>query len=348
MSIWWHNWADETQDNIASLAKIKIKLSTIVILLASVNPSMNLPAMAVTATATSADTAIASESMTQPRLTDNTTDTQTNINAINTSKPLNTSNQVVRQQLQHIITSEDYATSKKRQHWQLKSKENSKNNEDSWLVKLLKFLFDWDTDSDNWLDISKLQLLATIIKTLLIAALVLFIVWIIHHAQKNGWLNTVLPKRYHKTSVSTQSAASQSYLGDLPSHQQLGINVQRLLAAGQISDAASLLYRGSLRWLADNHLLSVAPATTELQCIEQLHHINRQLSQNTHQAATQHYINQIIAHWIQVAYDTPYLLAHSEQLSLQLNNLADEWLSMLPLSVSASTRLKTARIKEER
>ncbi|WP_227430331.1 hypothetical protein [Psychrobacter sp. I-STPA6b] len=241
--------------------------------------------------------------------------------------------QSVRQQLQEIITSDDYATSKKYKTWQRKQKPEEIDTEDSWLVKLLKSLFE-HTDS------SHLQLMAAIIKTLLIAALILLIVWIIYHAQKNGWFNAVLPKQLHTASVSKKKNISlQQQLGELPPHQHLGIEAQRLLEAGQLEDAASILYRGSLRWLADNHLLAIVPATTERQCIKQLRQINQSIQHKNVTTETTHYINQVIQCWMQVAYDTPYLLIHSDQLGLQLKGLADEWLSMLPLSTSQTVSI---------
>lgn len=307
--------------------------------------SMTLPAVAVTT-----HVADAQAEPTALEVTESTTiheSTNQPITNTDQAQQPNTQNQAVRLQLQQIITSEDYATSKQHKTWQRKSKETTPEDlEDSWLVKILKFLFDRESDSDSWFDFIDLQVLAAIIKTLLIIALLFFIAWIIRHAQKNGWLNTVLPKKLQKAVVSKTTPTSQQQLGDLPAHGQIAVAAQQFIDAGQLSQAASLLYRGSLRWLADNQLIVVVPATTELQCIKQLQYINSQLNQNINSNITstaQSYINQIIEHWIQIAYDpssmsTPmYDEQLNAKLSSQLSKLADEWLTKLPASFPKNT-----------
>ena len=254
-----------------------------------------------------------------------------------------------RQQLQKVITSDVYATSKTRKQWQRKPKDQKVqiDHKNSWLGRLIEYLLDFLPN--GFLSVYQLRMLATTIKILLIAALVVLILWIARHAQKTGWLNMVLPRGLRSASVSTQKASrSQQQLGELPEHQQIGVSAQRLLADGKLADAASILYRGSLRWLADNHLLVIAPATTELQCIKQIQTINRHNGSSfkaatnlpisySINAATKDYINQIIQNWMQVAYDAPYIEANAATLNLRLNELAAKWLSVLPTTTSTTT-----------
>ena len=320
--------------NRVALRKIQSKTVAALIL------AISLPAVAVTNSEnTAAETAINTDVL----------EVSTEISQPQAPEQVEMRSTAVRQQLQQVITSEDYATSKSYKQWQRKQTE-SKLDKNSWIVKLLKFLFDWDLNSDDWFDLSYLQIIAIIIKTILIAALLLLIVWIIRHAQKNRWLTVTTAKKHHKPSVSIKNLNEQLSLADIPTHQQLGITARQLIQQGQLGKAASMLYRGSLRWLANNQLINVAPATTEMQCLDQLQQINHQFEQSMKQnsgnksfqqnitVSAQNFINQIIQSWMLVAYDTASMHTDYEALSLQLSKLADEWLSMLPETTSTANR----------
>ena len=129
----------------------------------------------------------------------------------------------------------------------------------------------------------------------------------------------------------------------LPAHEQIPAAVATHLQQGELTAAASILYRGSLRWLMMSQQLTIAPAMTEKQCLAQIDQLN--------ESAQHHYISGIIQLWVQAAYDSP---CHSNALSSfssklpdnahnganlaeQIREAATRWLHELPTSQKIST-----------
>ncbi|WP_131668933.1 hypothetical protein [Psychrobacter pygoscelis] len=245
----------------------------------------------------------------------------------------------IRQDLVTLITSDDYATAKEVKKWQRipQSKDSSKLNL-TWLEKLLRFLLGSSADTDTWTAI-----LSLILKTLLVVALIAFIVWVARRAgYLSGLVNPLQRVKSHRSQVEAYSAdaLSQSWT-QLPDHDAIPHTVQELLEQKQLAAAASVMYRGAMRWLALSQDLYIAPATTELQCIEQIKAFSQQslLGQSSQEYL---YISEIIKLWVQAAYDKQKNDAQRTSLQLKLRHSAERWTSELPLNGSRSKLAKRA------
>lgn len=261
-----------------------------------------------------AQTAIAAEAITTPADASTTSLSVENNNAI-------------RQDLARIITSEDYANSEEITSWELIEKPDSECNDDlSWLESLL-INNDFGNNRDT------VAAFSLLLKVLLIGALIAFIIWVLRRAgYLVGWAERINKHTGRRSSSQLHQQAGQHQgWEELPSHEKIPDLVKQYLIEGKITQAASVLYRGSLRWLVVSEHLPIAAANTEQQCLAQI----QQLAQFEH-SKPHVFIREIIRLWVQTAYDEHQLAQHSEQLSQQLQSEANLWLSNLPLISTAN------------
>lgn len=265
-----------------------------------------------------AQTAIAAEAITTPADASTTSISVENNNAI-------------RQDLARIITSEDYANSEEITSWEPIEKPDKSEADLDWLEEFLESIFGASNDTE-----SSMALFSMLLKFLLVATLIAFIVWVLRRAgYLVGWAERINKHTGRRSSSQLHQQAGQHQgWEELPSHEQIPDLVKQYLIEGKITQAASVLYRGSLRWLVVSEHLPIAAANTEQQCLGQI----QQLAQFEY-SKPHVFISEIIRLWVQTAYDEQQLVQHFEQLSQQLQSGADLWLSNLPsiAAVNADT-----------
>lgn len=243
-------------------------------------------------------------------------------------------NTAIRQELAYIVTSEAYATAKEVTHWQPIEKNDEDNEVDlGWLEKLLKYLLGNNADSQSLLTFSML------LKALFIGALIWFVIWVMRRAgYLSGWVSRIKNNTGRKSTVHRDSTDYQQHgWGQLPAHEQIPTVVEQCLAEGKITQAASIFYRGSLRWLVQTQQLSIAIATTENQCLAQIQRLAQFNNSKPHA-----YISQIISLWVKIAYDKQQRVQNHEQLIRQLQGNADNWLQQLPLLSNSNIHLNNS------
>ena len=254
------------------------------------------------------------------------------------TKPINDNNPsssaAIRQELQAIITSADYAESKEVKSWQpIEKPASPKEQELSWLGKLLKWLFGSQGDSGT------AAFLSLLLKALLVMALLAFIVWVAKRAgYLQGWVGTIksrVARSSHIEAYSPESLAQRWQA--LPAHEQIPAAVAEHLQQGELTTAASILYRGSLRWLMQTQQITIAPAMTEKQCLAQIHQLT--------DSGQPTYIRTVIQLWVQAAYDSAADAVtdsqHSTMLATQIREVSDHWLVELPTLKGRQTASKT-------
>ncbi|WP_201584606.1 hypothetical protein [Psychrobacter jeotgali] len=245
----------------------------------------------------------------------------------------------VRQDLSRIVTSDVYANIDEIKSWEAIEKPKESSADVTWLRELLKFIFGDGFNTDGFINVFSLLL-----KVLLVATLIGFIIWVLRRAgYLAGWVNPLRANSKRRTSIDSNVASySEQGWEQLPDHEQLPKRVKQLLAEDKLTQAASLLYRGSLRWLATTQQLTINVAATEKQCLAQIeqlaqiedlavptgHSNHSNSSVNANSAIN--YVSQIISLWIQSAYDKRTRAQHAEQLSAQLGEKAGIWLEYLP------------------
>ena len=254
----------------------------------------------------------------------------------------------IRQELVEIITSGDYAESKTRKSWQaIEKPARPKEHESSWWVKLIQWLFGSQAESGT------AAIFSLLLKGLLVLALIVFIVWVVRRAgYLQGWAGK-MPSRLSRSSRMepyNPESLSQRWQA-LPAHEQIPAVVAAQLQQGELTTAASILYRGSLRWLMRSQQLTIAPAMTEKQCLAQIKQLN--------ESGQYHYISGIIQLWVQAAYDSTAALPasptaastdttatsanHRTNLAAKLSAVTSHWLAELrpfePISASTERHL---------
>lgn len=263
-----------------------------------------------------------------------------------------TTAQQTRQELVTVITDEDYASSKSVKRWQRIDKHSEDSMDLSWLAKLLRYLFGDDKEVQSTID-----LIALLVKWLLIGALIAFILWILSRAgYLAGWINRVKIRQSHYSRIESYSDMPlPQHWETLPEHDQIPSVVLALLGNHQLTEALSVMYRGSLRWLVHSQNLMILPATTEGQCLAQIEQLeqwgNFNGANSTQAPQTYSYISQIIALWIRAAYDTQFAIhppkttrdnPHTsnnpdfDQLRVEAEQLIDCWHSQLPAKAQRS------------
>ena len=249
-----------------------------------------------------------------------------------------TTNHEARQQLSRIVTSDDYASKQSVESWQaIEEAKDKKEANTSWLEDFLESIFgDSSDDSDDTSDFdadSVLNILSILLKALFIIALVAFIMWVLNRAgYAPGWVNRINP--FNKMRNMTQNHAPNAKNQDwekLPLHEDIPTKVRDYIAQDNATLAASLLYRGSLRWLARTQQLSIIAADTEAQCLAQIHHLERLETSQPHA-----YIVNIIEVWMQIAYDEKQRSSNNKALNQKLKDMADDWLATLSHSRTAN------------
>lgn len=252
---------------------------------------------------------------------DNITEQHTGTKPVNGNNP--SSSTAIRQELQAIITSADYAESKEVKSWQPIDKPASpKEQELSWLGKLLKWLFGSQADSGT------AAFLSLLLKALLVLALLAFIVWVAKRAgYLQGWVGTIKSRVARSSRIEAYNPESLAQRWQaLPAHEQIPAAVAEHLQQGELTTAASILYRGSLRWLMQTQQITIAPAMTEKQCLAQI----QQLTDSGQPT----YIRTVIQLWVQAAYDSAADAVtdsqHSAMLATQIREVSDHWLVELP------------------
>ena len=279
-------------------------------------------ALMTISTASLAQTAIEAETVTTPVVTTDMVEAITPADAGTTSISVENNN-AIRQDLARIITSEDYANSEQITSWEPIEKPDKSEADLDWLENFLESIFGASNDTE-----SSVALFSMLLKFLLVAALIAFIVWVMRRAgYLVGWAERINKHTGRRSSSHLHQQAGYQDQGweHLPSHEQIPDLVKQYLIEGKITQAASVLYRGSLRWLVVSEHLPIAAANTEQQCLAQI----QQLAQFEY-SKPHVFISQIIRLWVQTAYDEQQLAQYSEQLSQQLQSGADLWLSNLP------------------
>ena len=252
--------------------------------------------------------------------------------------------QQVRDELVQIMISEDYSKANEVQRWQRIPKDKKKNNADlTWLEKVLRWIFDNNSDTETE---SSLAILSFIFKLLLVAALIAFIIWVIRRAgYLSGWINQVKIRSKRQSHVEnyTPQALPQSW-EQLPEHAQIPKVVIELLDEGQLTKAASMMYRGSLRWLVRVDNVDIVPATTEKQCLQQIQRLKGlDIKTSLDRAANPYgYISKIIQLWIVVAYDNQKSEETTAGIQAQLRQLIESWTTELSSSASANSISKAS------
>ena len=254
-----------------------------------------------------------------------------------------TTNHEARQQLSRIVTSDDYASKQSVESWQaIEEAKDKKEADTSWLEDFLEsigILSDSSDDTDDTDDTSDfdadsvLNILSILLKALFIIALVAFIMWVLNRAgYAPGWINRINP--FNKMRNMTQNHAPNAKNQDweqLPLHEDIPTKVRDYIEQNNATLAASLLYRGSLRWLARTQQLSIIAADTEAQCLAQIHHLERLETSQPHA-----YIVNIIEVWMQIAYDEKQRSSNNKALNQELKDIADDWLATLSHSRTAN------------
>lgn len=241
----------------------------------------------------------------------------------------------IRQDLARIITSEDYASAQEITTWQAIEKPDNDNVDMGWLETLLEAMFGSSDGAQ-----STIALFSLLLKALVIGALIAFIVWVLRRAgYLAGWAERISKHTGRRSTTIKQANYQQQGWEQLPAHEQIPTRVKQYLADGEIIQAASILYRGSLRWLVVSEQLSIAAANTEQQCLAQIQQLAPFKNSKPHV-----FIRRIISLWIQIAYDEQQRAQNSIQLSEQLYDYAHNWLLQLPASngsASATTSTST-------
>jgi hypothetical protein len=244
----------------------------------------------------------------------------------------------IRQDLVRIITSADYAESKAIKSWQrIEKPASTKEREPNWLAKLLKWLFGSQGDS------GMAAFFSLLLKGLLVLALLAFIVWVARRAgYLQGWVGTMQSRLSRSSRIEQYDPESLSQRWQaLPAHEQIPAAVAEYLQQGELTAAASILYRGSLRWLMLSQQLTIAPAMTEKQCLAQIKQLN--------ESGQHHYISGIIQLWVQAAYNSaadipsgvalasPNRAHNAVDLATQIRTVASRWLEALPANQNMSS-----------
>lgn len=237
-----------------------------------------------------------------------------------------------RQAVASIIISEDYAIATESSHWQYINKSADKSDGDlSWLEKWLESIFGQERSEGGSTD--AIALVSLLLKILLIAALIAFIIWVLRRAgYLAGWTERIRGHTGRRSQIQNNQAGEHLQGWEqLSAHEQIPAIVSQLLQDNKLIAAASVLYRGSLRWLTSVQRLPIAVADTEQQCLAQIQQLN--------DSKPHLFISHIISLWLQAAYQRPN--GHNaEQLSVQLQRQADQWLAQLPTSAAVTTRVQ--------
>ena len=224
--------------------------------------------------------------------------------------------------------SEDYANSEEITSWEPIEKPDKSEADLDWLEEFLESIFGASNDTE-----SSVALFSMLLKFLLVAALLAFIIWVLRRAgYLVGWAERINKHTGRRSSSQLHQQAGQHQgWEELPSHEQIPDLVKQYLIEGKITQAASVLYRGSLRWLVVSEHLPIAAANTEQQCLAQIQHLAQFEHSKPHV-----FIREIIRLWVQTAYNEQQREQHFDQLSQQLQSEANLWLSNLPLISTAN------------
>ena len=299
------------------ICQIMAELMLVLLIGLVTNTSMALPTSdAPINKSTNIDTAAA-----QLATANNITEQHASTKSINDNNP--SSSAAIRQELQAIITSADYAESKEVKSWQpIEKPASPKEQELSWLGKLLKWLFGSQADSGT------AAFLSLLLKALLVLALLAFIVWVAKRAgYLQGWVGTIKSRVARSSRIEAYNPESLAQRWQaLPAHEQIPAAVAEHLQQGELTTAASILYRGSLRWLMQTQQITIAPAMTEKQCLAQI----QQLTDSGQPT----YIRTVIQLWVQAAYDSAADAVtdrqHSAMLAAQIREVSNHWIVELP------------------
>ena len=264
--------------------------------------------------------------------------------------PLDTENTLDTQELLfEVITSDTYTEVKEIEEWERKPEppQEYAPPEKSWLEKLFDFLFgDMFDDVDG---ASAYDVFTTSIKLILILALLAFIGWVIYRASEYGWGNAFRSLTRPRSRVNEYLESSNvQHWHDLPAHAELGQVVLTLLTendekklAENIEIGASLLYRGVLRWLAKQKLAYIDPATTEGQCLRQLHAVADLDAEDHRLTSLKPYLTEVIQVWMRVAYDDNTLTStNMTTIHTCLQELASDWVTTLTNSPINSPKVR--------
>ncbi len=303
-----------------ALLLITFVASTVVISSPSLAESLDTLVVNERTTIERADTVTDSTEITPDTASSASNSTSNNVNAVSASID---DSRAARQALSRIITSDAYATEETIETWEPIEEPSDDLEGDSWLRELLESWFDGDSsfDADTIITI-----FSFLLKVLLVAALIGFIIWVMRRAgYLSGWVNPLNKGRRRRSRVSSRSDNVAQNWDELPEHDRIPATVNAYLAKDQITEAASILYRGSLRWLVNTQRISIAPANTEKQCLAQIQQLDTLVGTPSH-----HYVSSIINLWVQSAYDSSARRRGTNSLKQQLAEQAEHWLQQLP------------------
>ncbi len=197
-------------------------------------------------------------------------DAQNGLQNTHQGSPANNPSETIKQELDSIVTSEDYSQTTTNTHWQ-KNKtaqyyEESDSNQS--LGKWLESLF----GDVNMMAIS--QGLGLIGKSLAILFLLGLLWWLYKtRATWMPWFATFSSSRHAKTPIVSTPIwqAEEGVWTDLPEAAKLAEFLKSLLAQGLWLPALSALYRGTLKEMGVRHQLPIDRHQTEEECAWLLH-----------------------------------------------------------------------------
>ncbi|MDF1629526.1 MAG: DUF4129 domain-containing protein [Alcanivoracaceae bacterium] len=215
------------------------------------------------------------------------------------------------QQAVEILAGDDFMPTHIEQTWQLRNKDSAMEKEEdpqnSWLYRLLSWLFD-GAGGITGRDDSSLPSLAEILRIVLWSVAISLLLWTLWHYR--NWLAS-LPRRWRSTtSPITHIAGLDIRRESLPDDLQQAVMEQA--QRGNYRQALSLLYRGTLSQLASTANFAVLPGATESEVLD--------YCQQTHpDRPGVLLLGEITALWMDVAW--AHRLPGTEQITL----LSQRW-----------------------
>lgn len=171
-------------------------------------------------------------------------------------------------------------------------------------------------------------ILGAMIKTVVLLALLVAIVWLIIQRQK--WLPWLKSRQFGQRKKQTASVTAfeqrlpPSIWQQLPAKSQLSHAVQQAIDSHNWQLALSLLYRGTLREVVALYDLPITQASTEQQCTWLLEQANYRRDFDTNASTKSldeaEFFIQLVELWSQIAYGNAANFSGFDNAANQLNN----------------------------
>lgn len=201
-------------------------------------------------------------------------------------------NQQNKEQLQQIIDREDPPPYQQQKQWQLKKQETKDRDRED---------LDWDGSKD-----------LSFIGVLLKGAALIFLAWLIYllYRSRETWMGMFTGNSKAKvTKAPSMVMGMQVTKESLP--DDIIAEVRRLIAKGQLTEALSLLYRGTLSDLIYSFEIDIHESYTEGDCLR--------IARKKIAPAAYAYFSQLTKQWQQMVY------AHQAVTEEALVGLSNEW-----------------------